>query len=238
MKSTALALLCALAAWIASSIAPGTVSAQLDEEMPIEVHSFVSPEHFGVEFRVGPYHPDMGGTNDFDAFFVDDNGALFALELDVVAWRVPDILYLGAGGGIGWMNFDGKTIAQSGQRSSEETSFEMIPLNLLGVLRFDALARQLSVPFIVTGKLGYQWMNWSTDSGGRSNASGWSVGLLMAGQLALDLDFFEPSAARSMDEEWGINHSFLFFELMKFSPSKASLPVGDTTWTIGLGFMF
>ena len=234
MKSFASALLLAvLSQWL-----PAAAAAQLDEEMPAEAKTYVSPEHFAVEFRVGPYQPDMGGRKDFQAFFADDSGALFALELDVVAWRVPDILYLGAGGGIGWMNFEGKTIAQNGQKSSETTSMEMFPLNLVGVLRFDALARQLSVPFIVTGKLGYQWMNWSTDSGGRSDASGWSLGLLMGAQLGLDLDFFEPSAARSMDEEWGINHSFLFFELMKFVPSQASLPIGDLTWTVGLGFMF
>ena len=42
-----------------------------------------------------------------------------------------------------------------------------------------------------------------------------------------------------MDEEWGINHSFLFFELFGFEPSGKSLAVGDDlTWTAGLGFMF
>jgi hypothetical protein len=114
----------------------------------------------------------------------------------------------------------------------------MQPLNLLATVRFDALARKLSVPFIITGKLGYQWARWSTESGGAEDADGWSVGLLWAAQLALDLDAFEPSAARNMDEEWGINHSFLFFELNRFSPSEQSLPIGGTAWCAGLGFNF
>jgi hypothetical protein len=214
-------------------------AAQFDEQLIPSTHTFISPEHFGFEFRIGPYHPNSHAGNDaFDAFYKNDDGPLIAFEFDVVALRVPDALYLGVGGGLGWMNFDGKTIAKNGQRASEDTSFEMIPLNLLGVARFDALARRLSIPFIITGKLGYQWTHWSTDSGGRTDGTGWSLGLLWGAQLALDLDFFEPAAARNMDEEWGINHSFLFFELMKFVPNAKSLPIGDLTWTAGLGFMF
>jgi len=57
-------------------------------------------------------------------------------------------------------------------------------------------------------------------------------------QLGLDLDTFEPAAARNMDEEWGINHSFLFFELFGFEPSNESLPLTGTQWAIGLGFTF
>jgi hypothetical protein len=125
-----------------------------------------------------------------------------------------------------------------GERTSEETSFSLLPLQLLAVVRVDALARKLSVPFILTGKLGYEWAHWDTDSGGVDDADGWSVGLLWAAQVALDLDFFEPSAARQMDEEWGINHSFLFFEVYGFEPTSNSLQVGGTAWAAGLGFMF
>ena len=45
-------------------------------------------------------------------------------------------------------------------------------------------------------------------------------------------------AARNLDEEWGINHSFLFFELSWFHPTDDSLPIGDNSWAAGLGFVF
>jgi hypothetical protein len=220
-------------------LAPATAAAQMEDDLIPEARDFESPENFAIEFRIGPYHPDMEGNDAFETFFEDDNGPLLALELDLVAYRVPDIVYLGGGGGIGWMNFDGKALDELGEQTSEDTEIEIIPLNLLAVARIDVLARKFGIPFIVTGKLGYQWAHWSTDSGGVDDGSGWSVGLLWAVQLGLDLDTFEPAAARNMDEEWGINHSFLFFELMSFHPSDASLPVGDDlTWTAGLGFMF
>lgn len=227
----------ALAAAIASAAAPA--SAQIEEDLIPESRKFESSENFAIEFRIGPYNPEMEDNDAFDTFFGDDSGPLLALELDLIAYRLPDILYVAGGGGIGWMNFDGNTRDDSGDTTNEETSIEVIPLNLLAVLRVDALPRKLSVPVIFTGKIGYQWARWSTESGGAAEEAGWSVGPLWAVQLGLDLDTFEPSAARNMDEEWGINHSFLFFELFGFMPSGESLEVGDdVSWTAGLGFMF
>jgi hypothetical protein len=236
MKRTALTLAVALCALSSSG---SRVAAQMDDDLMPEARKFESPERFGVEFRIGPYQPDMEGNDAADTFFADDSGPLLALELDVIAYRLPDILYLAGAGGIGWMNFDGKTRDDLGDPTSEETSIEIVPLNLLAVLRIDALPRKLSVPLIFTGKIGYQWASWSTESGGVDEEDGWSVGLLWAVQLGLDLDTFEPAAARNMDEEWGLNHSFLFFELFGFMPSDASLEIGqDMAWTAGLGFMF
>ena len=41
-----------------------------------------------------------------------------------------------------------------------------------------------------------------------------------------------------MDEEWGINHSFVLFEVYSVFPSEKSLPLGGTNWLVGLGFNF
>jgi hypothetical protein len=207
----------------------------MEDDLIPPQYTFESPERFAFEARIGPYHPDLGSS--FDTFFSDDDGPLMALELDVIGYRLDDVLYLGGGGGIGWMNFTGKTLDMSGAETSEDTSFEVVPLNLVAVLRLDVLPRKLGIPFIFAGKVGYQWAHWSTESGGREDASGWSLGLVYGAQVALDLDTFEPGAARKMDEEWGINHSFLFLELFGFEPGSDSLDIGDVTWTAGLGFI-
>jgi hypothetical protein len=220
------------------SCVAASASAQISDEMPPDT-GYISPERMIAEFRVGPYQPDMGGNDAFKTFFGDDLGPLLELELDVIAFRIKDVLYLSGGGTIGTANFHGKTVVSpNGMDTSEETTLALLPLNLLAALRVDILARKLSVPFIVTGKLGYQWMHWDTDSGGADDVSGWSVGYIWAAQFALDLDTFDRHAARAMDEEWGINHSFVFFELNGFVTSDASLPIGDHTWTAGLGFVF
>ena len=215
-----------------------TASAQMADDLVPQARNYISPEHFIVEFRGGPYDPEMDGNAAFSTFFKDDSGPYLGVELDYILFRVPDALYFTVGGGIGLTRFDGNALDPSGKSVGEETKLTLIPLAALASLRFDLLPRQLGIPFTFAGKVGWQWAHWDTTTGKRDDASGWSLGLLYGGQVALDLDTFEPSAARTMDEEWGINHSFVFFELYRFEPTKKSLPIGDTAWSLGLGFTF
>lgn len=214
----------------------GSAQAQDDDLTPAS-HSYVSPERFIIELRGGPYRPDMGSDPSFRTFFSDDSGPLLGLELDAIALRIDDALYVTGGGSIGLTRYSGNAIGPSG-RVSEDTTFSILPLTALATLRIDALPRMLGVPFIFAGKVGWQWARWSTSTGTRDDASGWSLGLFYAGQLALDLDTFEPAAARVMDEEWSINHSYVLFEVYHFAPTRRSLPIGDTQWLLGLGFVF
>jgi hypothetical protein len=219
-------------------LAASSAQAQTDDELIPATKNFVSSERFVVEFRGGPYKPDLGNDNSFKTFFATDSGPLLDIELDYIALRVPDILYVTAGGNIGLSSYTGHALGPSGTRVSEETNMTILPMTALGSLRIDALPRKLSIPFIFSGKIGWEWAHWSTGTGKRDDASGWSMGLYYAGELALDLDTFEKAAARSMDEEWGINHSFVMFEVFHFEPTSKSLPIGATAWLIGLGFNF
>jgi opacity protein-like surface antigen len=242
LRGGAMTAACALAlvagaASVARAEQPPPPPPAFDQPLPPN-RSWMTPERMTLEFRIGPYSPSMGGNDAFHTFFSDDSGPLLALELDVIGYRLNDILYLNGGAGIGTAGYHGKTLNSSGVATSEDTSLNLVPLNLLAVARIDVLARKLSIPFIFTGKLGYQWMHWTTESGGTDQHSGWSIGLLWAAQIALDLDTFDRRAARTMDEEWGINHSFVFFEFFGFEPSGASLELGDHSWCAGLGFVF
>lgn len=216
----------------------GVAHAQLQDDLIPTQHTFVSPERMTLELRAGAYNPEMNDSDAFKTFFDDDVGPLLALELGVIGYRLEDILYLSGAGTLGWAKYSSKTLLQDGEASDEDTDFELVPLNLMAVVRVDVLPRKFSIPFIVTGKLGYQWMYWTTSAGDIGDESGWSVGLIYAVQFALDLDTFQPAKARILDEEWGINHSFVFLELLEFSPSKQSLKIGDFTWSAGLGFVF
>jgi len=96
----------------------------------------------------------------------------------------------------------------------------------------------LGIPLIVAARVGWGWYHWDTNTGLVNDAAGWSLGPYFSGQLALDLDTFEPGGARALDEEWGINHTYVFGEISHFLTTSKSLPVGGTNWTAGLGFVF
>jgi hypothetical protein len=228
-----LLLLAAGAAW------SGAAHAQSDASTIPAARNVSSPERFIIELRGGPYQPDLGNNPAFDRFFAGDSGPLLGLQISYIGYRVPDIAYVTLGGGFSWVHFSGAALAVNGMGDvTEKTSLTLLPLSAIASIRLDALPRKLGLPFIVAGKVGWQWTHWDTDTGARTDATGWSMGLVYGAQLALDLDSFDHSAARSLDEEWGINHSFLFFEVYRFSPTSSSLPIGGTGWILGLGFNF
>lgn len=205
---------------------------------PAPRRDFASPERFGLELRGGPYTPSSTEG------ILDDEGPLLALEFDIWAWRIPYVGLIGGSVYAGWGNFSGKGGAsEDGSPSTdEETKLVMFPLASMVVLRVDALVRQWGIPFVFTGKIGPELAFWSTSHGEVDDANDISWGLRWAAQVALELDFLERRAARALDEEWGINHTYLFFELYGSTTGKSpdtALEVGDSlTWATGLGFIF
>ena len=201
--------------------------------------SHESTERFFLEVGGGPYTPDIDSTFG-DAFntIYSDAGPQLRLEFDAIIWRIPYVGPLGAGLGIGWIEFDAQACEDppcSGT-TDDETKLSIVPLSFFALLRIDTLARQLSIPFVFTGKLGLDAIHYDASTSGTSQSKGFSVGLRWAAQAALELDFLQPRMARSLDEDWGINHTYLFFELFGSTASNGT-PVGTKLgmW-FGLGF--
>ncbi len=213
-----------------------------------------SPEWFNLEFRGGPYVPGVGNSSAKD-IFGSDKGLLWAIEVDLLFLRIPYVGQLGAGLGFGWSGYKAKALKASGTgstpemttdssgnstfaRSGESTDLTLLPLTSQAILLVDGLSRELQIPLIFIGKLGMDSVFWNTNTGVRDDADGIALGLRWGLQVGLELDFLDRDSARMLDEEYGMNHTRLFFELYgsKAGSQKHSLPVGDTTFALGLAF--
>lgn len=216
--------------------ATSVASAQWSDEFAQPV---ATPEHFTGEFRVGTYVPDVGNSS-FRDVFGGDRGPLLALELNAFVYRIPYVGPLGVALNLGWAKYTGSACpvgTTNCEGSDEGAKFVLFPVAALATLRVDVLARELNIPFVFTGKIGLDSVFFRSKRGGSTEAEGRSHGLRWAAQVALELDWIRPRAARSLDVDWGINHSYLFFELYG-STASSSLPLGDTTWAAGLGLVF
>ena len=241
-------LTCAAAASaLALFAATGTAHADPEDWTAPPTYS-ASPEHFGLELRLGIYTPEGLGP-DFASpqYFGGDVGPMLAFELHYFPWRIPYIGLVGAGGGLGWSQWDtpspGSTTTPTTDggetTNSDRNAFEMITMRPFLLLRFDTFARELNFPLVITPKIGLDAVYWNTGTSTRTDATGWSIGPRFAGKLSLELDFLEPRAARQLDEVWGINHSELFFELYYSMAGELigdQLPVSGWGWAAGLGF--
>lgn len=198
-----------------------------------------SSENFTLELRGGAYRADLGPS--FQRAFGDDLGPLLAIELDGHIFRIPYVGPVAIGARIGWVEWNGTAQTQAGEDAGG-TGMSLIPISALAVLRVDVLARELNVPLVLSGKFGVELGYYETGTAGVRQATGLSAGLSYGAQIALELDFLEPRAARRLDEEWGINHAEIFFELFGSTMGSFSdrmLPLGTgLTWSTGLGFTF
>jgi len=196
-----------------------------------------SPDNYAVELRLGTYSPDLD-TGAFNEVFSGDDGPLVGAELDILPLRIPYVGRFGLGLAFGWVRYDGDALDQAGNPTDESARLTLFPLSALAVLRVDVLNRELGVPLVFTGKIGADGVVWNSETGGRSEARNISFGLRWAGQVALVLDFFDQRAARRLDDEWGINHTFVYFEGYG-STASTTLDVGtDFAWAAGLGLSF
>lgn len=214
-----------------------------------------SPQHFALEFRFGPYRPDVdsefAGTDrhPYQDFFGTGRHLLSQLEFDYQIIR--HVGSLGVGASVGYFRTTGTNLLADGSAnpSADSSSLRLIPFAASIVYRFDLPYERLNIPLIPYGKVGLDYVLWTinngngdvpTSQGGRGQ--GGTLGWHAAAGLSLALDWFDQHAASQFDEELGVNHTHLFFEYGHMAINglgqKDRLHVGDDTWTAGLLFEF
>jgi hypothetical protein len=213
---------------LAQARAPDTF--EEDYHPPIIIES---PQWFAFEMKIGPYLPGDGEER-VRQIFRGDRGWMLNLEVDVTLYQIPYAGQLNLAGGWGWGNYDGKALDADGALTGENTELTLYPLSVLGVLRIDALARYTVVPLTFAGKLGYEWVRWKAETAGDNRGDGFNRGLRWGAQAALELDFLDMSSTRRLDDDYGINHTYLLFEWYD-SETKGT---GDNTFQFGLGLQF
>ena len=196
-----------------------------------------SPMWLAFELKLGPYLPGMSGPakQAFQDTFGSKKGWLLNLELDVTLWHIPYVGQLNVGASWGWVNYSAKAIdAMTGARSGENTTFTLYPLSALAVVRVDALARYTVIPITFAAKVGPEWVRWTSSTGTQTDGSGFNHGVRWAAQAAFELDYFDANTARRMDEDYGVNHTYILFEFYESNTKNT----GNRTFNIGLGAQY
>jgi hypothetical protein len=141
--------------------------------------------------------------------------------------------------------------------SGDGTSLNVIPMSLLFVYRFDYLAHRWNIPFVPYFKAGLAYYVWWIENGGgflsiakftdpttgnTDSGYGGTWGYVLNPGGAFLLDIIDPTAARVLDSELGINHTYLFCELhyADISGFGASnkMNLSDLTLNAGISFEF
>jgi hypothetical protein len=190
-----------------------------------------SPRHFILELKLGAIKPDVdargGGVSaarPYAATFGEGSQLVGGFEFE---WQIlKDVGSFGVSFGALYFQSVGKGIRPDGTRSSETTVLNAVPLQANAVYRFDIPMRRYHVPLVPYAKLGFDYYLWwvldgggnvseFTDSSGfRRRGAGGTLGWHLTFGLQFQLDVIDRRMAKSFDEDTGINHSYLFAEIV------------------------
>ena len=212
---------------------------------------YKSPQRFAFELTFGPYRPDIdsefnGARTPYKDYFGSGQHLLTRIEFDYQFLHRYGSL--AAGLGVGYFSVTGTApvAKMPGTLSGDQSQLKVIPVSLSAVYRFDYFLQERGFPLVPFAKLGLDWAYWQNTDGngniadagsggrGRGATPGWHV----AGGIALVLDFLDPDASHDFDQDLGVNHTALTFEVYHSDISGLAeanrLHVGDTNWTLGL----
>jgi hypothetical protein len=217
-------------------------------------HHAHSPRSMAMEFRLGPYLPDVdaglaNGATPHQAVFGQSTHLLYQLEVDYELWQGFGTLALGAG--LGYFRETAKAFVAGADgtsttvRSSDETALRLLPVSLLVIYRMDVLAERWQIPLVPYAKIGLNYTLWKITDGNGDQATllqggrgaGGTAGWQLAGGVALQLDVLDAASMRELDGDTGINHVYAFVDYAHVDASGLGmgkrLHVGDNTWSVG-----
>jgi len=234
------------------------------EAISSSAEQYRSEKSWAMEFRMGPYRPDIDGESRFSnlpeeqrphqLYFGSKQRLLTQAELDYQIFNGFGSLALGVSAG--YFRETAKAFIESTAdtakpvASGDGTRLMLLPTSLALVYRFDVAAVRWGIPVVPYAKAGLDWVYWSITNGNGQIANdgkggkgkGDATGYHTAAGLSLLLDVFDQGAAQEFDAETGVNHTYIFVEVAHYVlnglGSKAQPRLGDTTWSAGFMFEF
>jgi hypothetical protein len=215
-----------------------------------------SPISGSFEFQAGPYRPNIdseftAGTNTpyADAFGSSRPWA-FSIHAARALTRSFGTVEVGIGAGYFNASGHGRFSAAAGAglagtSATDTTYLRVIPTRLTLTWRADLVAERFGIPLVPFLRGSLERANWwVVGPTGSTSKTGATNGYSYGGGLALQLDFFDPTLARELDADSGINHTYVVAEVRKTkiddfgSTSSWNMSDGQATFTFGLMFIF
>ncbi len=174
--------------------------------------------HAGFGFYSLDFMDDeFDNAKPYDSIFGGKKRFYFNLGAERFLWQ--GIGTVGIESALGYFKASGKGKFEDGTDSEDSTTFNMLPLKLSVVYRFDYLWQDFSIPFVPFAKLGLDYHIWwiKDDDGGTSgyegsDGYGGTFGFHVSYGLQFCLDMLDKRLANEFDRDVGVNNTYLYVE--------------------------
>ncbi|MFT3914609.1 MAG: MXAN_2562 family outer membrane beta-barrel protein [Anaeromyxobacteraceae bacterium] len=210
-----------------------------------------SPRWGSFEFGMGPYRPDLDAalapsSNDPAYQLVFGSTRRYAFRTGVSYALLQRAGTLEVGLRSGWFRASAKGIvATTGARSGDPTTFNVVPTSLTLTWRADFIPEHLPIPlapYVRVAAERYNW--WITNGAGNMAKKGATNGWSATAGLAFSLNVIDPTLAREMDTDSGVNTTYLYFDVTKAkiddlgSKTSWDLSPASLMWSAGVLLSF
>lgn len=183
----------------------------------------------------GPYIPNVddefgGGAGPYRRIFGGAPSPMFRLHLSKTILQSPSLGALDVGFRTGFWSKSGHALnSETGAPTGDRARFTIVPTSVTLTYRADSIYEQLRVPLIPYGRVAFERYNWWTSKQDEWSARGATNGWSATAGLGLVIDWMDPDAARDLENEVGIAHTILYFDVTK---SKVDDFGSDESWDL------
>jgi hypothetical protein len=200
-----------------------------------------------LEIGAGPYAPSIDsefqGATPYQDVFGGAPGPMFRLHMGRAVWSRSGTLEIGVR--TGFFAKSGHALDQNtGAPSPDKTSFYIVPTSLTLTYRADQLLERTGVPLVGYARVTLERYNWWSTKNGDWKQSGATNGYSGTLGAAFVLDVFDQDAARALENDVGIRHTNLYFDVTwdkvnDFGSDKSwDLSAKKLFWSAGLMFVY
>jgi hypothetical protein len=197
-----------------------------------------SPRTGAIQLRLASYKPEIDsepgltGTPYAD-FFGDSGMILFEVEGQRFFYQGygSAVLSLSAGYAEKW----GQGSTPEGELAGERSGLQVFPLSFGVFYKLDYAAERWGIPVVPYAEASLRYIPYRF-LGTTEGLKGGRHGYGFTGGVQLMLDFLEPSLARNLDSDTGVNHTYLFAEYTRAEVNnfgKGGLDLSSRGWMFG-----
>jgi opacity protein-like surface antigen len=185
--------------------------------------------HWSVEIKGGLFYPEI---EDWERFYGSNHTSQYGVMIGFKPLRWMDV-----GIETGYIRDKGQGYAPLNDLVTGAVTYELAPVSVVLLLRGVFSEDQWLVPYVGGG---YTRMYYREKIEGQATIRGSADGTTVRAGIQLAIDALDPGASNSLYLEYGIEHTYLFFEAQKTKVvvGTPEVDIGGISYLAGLLFEF
>ncbi len=177
------------------------------------------PKQGSLELGAGPFVPNLdrgvpGGATPYRQVFGGAPAPMFRLHVARALWSEFGTVEVGFRTGF-WSKSGHSLDAATGEATGDRATISLIPTSVTLTYRLDNVWEYAHVPLVPYGRGALERYNWWTTKDGKWTKFGATNGWSATVGVVLILDWMDPGVAREADNDAGIGHTGLYFDVTK-----------------------